>query len=293
MRILVAGGKGFIGRHVVEHLSQAGGHEVSSTIQPGVNDALSVDLLDGDAVKRVIDVVQPEVIINCAGVVGAGANFEDNVSISRNLLEGAAAVDGLKRFVMCGSAGEYGEVAPHELPVKETQALAATNPYSVSKVHEEEFVKAFADNHNMDVVVARIFNPLGAKMASRFLTSGVLRQIEAIRTGEADHIEVGRLDALRDYVDVRDAAAAIGLLATSDTHNYREYNIGTGVSTSTRELIDLILRYTEMPINTPVLQIMPSPEAPTACRADISRIRKDYGWEPHISIADTVKGIVL
>lgn len=291
MKIFVAGGNGFLGSHVSEYLEQS--HEVYRGTRGGERGGIALDLLDRSDVERVMADLRPDVIINCAGVVGVNANFDNNREISKNLLEAAVSARiGLKRFIMCASAGEYGSVPTEDLPVKETQPLAATQPYPVSKVNEERFVREYADENSIDSVIARIFNPIGANMAPRYLIPGILRQINAIRAGEADKIEVGRLDALRDYIDVDDVAEAIGKLAACDAHKFAEYNIGTGIATNNETLVKQLLDFTNMPSTTPIVQICESPETPLACQADITRLTTEFGWAPKRSISETLKGAV-
>jgi len=291
MKIFVAGGNGFVGSHVSEYLE--GTNEVYRGTRVGEGEGIPLDLLDKEDVERVIADVRPDVIINCAGVVGVDGNLDSNKEISKNLLEAAVSAGiSLKRFIMCGSAGEYGVVPPEDLPVKETQPLAAAQPYPVSKINEERFVREYADEHSIDAIIARLFNPIGANMAPRYLISGVLRQVEAIRNGESDKIEVGRLDALRDYIDVDDVAEAIGKLATCTTHEFPEYNIGSGVATDNQTLVKQLLEYSQIPSTVPVVETSENPEAPLACQADITRLENEFGWKPKRSLSETLKGAV-
>ena len=291
--ILIAGSDGFIGRSVYAALNSEN-RNVIGLSRPGLDSDYSVDLLDYDQVVQAMKSATPDVVINCAGVVAVDGVLDANKMISTNLLRAAISTNtNLKRFIMCGSAGVYGVVDVNDYPIKETQPLRATQPYPLSKIAEEDAVRMIGKAHNIDTIVARIFNPVGPGMAPRFLIPGILRQIDDIRHNKADHIEVGRLDAERDYVAVNDVARAISLLALAEVHQYDTYNIGSGTPLKNSQLVDLIL--SEMTMNNDAIKIIETssvPEQPIASHADISRMKEEFGWEPNTSLQDMIKGVV-
>lgn len=292
MKVFIAGGDGFIGRNVSETFASQG-YDVVKTSRRNKGDSfVSLDLLNAIQVGRCLGEIRPEVIINCAGVVDKKNDFEDNVRMSKNLLE-SAAVAGLHihRFVMCGSAGEYGNVSPEDWPVSEETPLRAVNPYALSKIKEERVVHELASKYNTDAVVARIFNPIGKGMPEKFLISGILRQIELIKSKQSNEIEVSRADALRDYVDIRDVGRAFLLMATRE-HQYTTYNVGSGTSTSTGELVRCIIEESGATITIDIKERDNEPEQPVASQADISRLMTEFGWKPEISLRETIRGIL-
>lgn len=292
MKVFVAGGEGFVGRNVCEMLSSQGHNVLKGTRRNGGDSLVQINLLNQKQVEQRLSEIKPDVIINCAGVIDKNGDFEDNVRMSANLL-GSAAVVGLRlhRFVMCGSAGEYGNVAQKDWPVSEETPLRPVNPYAQSKVREEDMVREFASGHDIDAVVARIFNPIGSGMPAKFLISNILGQIEKIKSGENSEVSVGRTDALRDYVDVRDAAKALALLALRD-HRYDAYNVGSGRSTSTGELIRCIMRESGVSADISIRELSDEPERPVASQADISRLVEEFGWRPEIPLRKTIRGII-
>jgi len=292
MKVFVAGSMGFIGRSVSEafeaqnHIVFRGGRSTGDT------SIVNVDLLDPNQVQQVLDEVRPDIVINCAGVIDRNSDFENNVRMSRNLLEAIGAA-GLKlhRFVLCGSAGEYGFVDSKYWPVSENTPLLAENPYALSKVREEAAVRELAELYQIDAVIARIFNPIGTNMPAKFLVSNILEQIQKINYKEADEIVVSRLDALRDYIDIKDLARAIVLMATQE-HRYDTYNIGSGKSTSTSSLLRCILEESGVSESLKTRELADEPERPVASQADISRLRDDFNWTPEIPFRETIKGVV-
>ncbi len=289
MKVFVAGSTGFIGRNVSTAF-EAQGYEVFRSSRVPNQTNITVNLLDSDQVKDTIARTQPDIIINCAGVVGGSGNFEDNVIISRNLLE-AVGNTGLElyRFVICGSAGEYGHVDKHDWPVSEDTPLRATNPYALSKIEEERIVHDLAKEYGIDAVVVRIFNPLGSDMPAKFLITNVLEQIKKVKAGESDTILVGRADALRDYVYIDDVSRALFLLATKN-HKFDVYNVGSGVATSTEELVNCMLG--ESGVNATIVENSPEPEETVASQADISRLEEEFSWKPSKSLKQIIKEII-
>jgi len=297
MRILITGSDGFIGRNVGDafeaYTSPDGDHD--DVFRGSKNPALAdeqhpiLDLSDEAAVREAIEHTRPDVIVNCAGVVAAQNpdDFKNNSRFTTNILKAASGRD-VRRVIVCGSAGVYGQVEADELPVKESTPLRADSPYALSKKEEEEVALSLGDELGVPVTVARIFNPIGPGMGPRFLVTGVLGQLAAISRGESDEVVVGGLDALRDYVDVRDVARALVAIAHGDPKE-RIYNVGSGESTSNGDLVTLILK--ACGVEAPVRDTATAPAVLVACQADISRLTQEFGWRPTVSLQDSVKAV--
>jgi GDP-4-dehydro-6-deoxy-D-mannose reductase len=292
VKILVLGADGFIGTEVSAVLAK------DNDVYEGVyssaekrEDTIRLDLLDKATVLAAIFKVKPQIIINCAGVVENSKKAELNIEFTRNLLESAVS-SGLKftKIIICGSAAEYGSIDPSQLPVKEDAKLNAANDYGRSKLNEVKLALEYKQKYNLPIVIARIFNPIGAGMHERMIIPGILRQVKAIKKGYSDTIEVSRRDSLRDYINVKDVAQAIRALALGQTH-YDVYNIGSGRSTSNQELIDLVLNDFQLDKEPRITETLAKPEPPQAAKADISRIKSDLGWSPEYTIEDSIKEI--
>ena len=292
MRILVAGGNGFIGKAVCAELKLQG-HEVLQGVRNSSDEhTIPLDLLNAAHIEGVLNQTQPTAIINCAGVTGGG-DFEDNVRFTKNLLD---AADGARvkigRMVICGSAGVYGNVKRDQWPVKESTPLSATSPYGLSKIEEENTARKLAKAYGIDLVVARIFNPIGMEMPDRFLLSSIVRQVGVVASGDTDRITLSRADSLRDYIDVRDVARALAILATRD-HQCDTYNVGSGVATATNELVRRIIGAWEIDgSGIAIEETAAEPEDPVASEADISRMKDEFAWSPIITLQDTIEGVL-
>src|SRR5579871_530738 len=171
MKILLLGASGFIGSHVKSVLSQK--HDVlGGTPKPKSKRDLKVDLLDQKTIMAALE-AQPEVIINCAGVVENTARAKLNVEFTSNLLQ-AVDESGLKvrRIIISGSAAEYGPVADDKQAVPENAPLNANSVYGLSKLEESQLALRFRAEKNLPITIARIFNPIGIGMHRRLIIPG-------------------------------------------------------------------------------------------------------------------------
>jgi nucleoside-diphosphate-sugar epimerase len=166
-----------------------------------------------------------------------------------------------------------------------------TNDYGKSKAEETTTALRLGAEYGLPVVVARIFNPIGPNMQSRFLTSRLLAQIDECRQGKRQNIEIGRRDACRDYLDVRDLGAAVVAIAAGDPR-CTVYNVGSGRKTSNGELADLFVQYSQISPVPSIIETQDQPEPPVASQADISRLQEDFGWTPRYSLEQTVKDVI-
>jgi nucleoside-diphosphate-sugar epimerase len=272
----------------------AAGHDVfeANRSTDGKDGTYQVDLLQPVTIGNVLDQVKPEVIINCAGVVDTSQSFDNNRIFTTNILDQISAKRMKPRqIVIAGSAAEYGVVRPQDIPVDEDAPLNATSPYGISKVKETMAALTLGRAYQLPVVVARIFNPIGPGMGPRFLIPRILGQIDEIKRGTRDAIELSRLDSERDCLDVRDAAEAVRALIEGEP-KANVYCIGSGVATSNGQIVKLLLEGSGMPSETPVRETSAEKEPLAACQANIDRIQAEFGWKPVRSIEETIGEIL-
>ena len=295
MRYLVIGSNGFIGKNVAKLLEE-GNEEVFLADRRNTDSGNSVfvDLFDKESIKRVILKVKPDVVLNLAGSV---ENTEKALGINpvftRNLLDVILGLKNMpiKKIIITGSAGEYGEVAGVG-PVNEDTPLSGQSYYAKSKIMETSIAKDYKEKYNLPINIVRIFNPVGAGMHPRFLIPSILRQIEAVNRDEKNYIEISRLDSARDYINIRDIARAIILIAQKKKTKYCVYNLGSGVATSNGELIRQSLQLESSKKNIEVRQTSENSENRVADQADMFRLKSEFSWNPEISLEETIKEII-
>jgi GDP-4-dehydro-6-deoxy-D-mannose reductase len=253
---------------------------------------IQADLLDKSSIKKALTIARPNIVINCAGIVDNSDASLNNIAFTTNLLESINESElKLDSIIILGSAAEYGLVDPKNVPVREDAPLNANAGYGLSKLKESQFALEYSKAKNLPVTVARIFNPIGSGMHHRFLVPKIIAQVNEIISGGKPSIEVSRLDSKRDYINVKDVAGAIAILAERHPRD-KIYNIGSGKATSNGKLIEIILTNFKLPNPPQIIETSGESEQLVAIQADISRFANEFGWEPKFSIEDTIKEII-
>jgi len=308
MRVLVAGGAGYIGSVVTAALL-AGGHEVTvlDDLSTGHADAVpagatlaEVSLHDS---ASVLADVRPEAVLHFAAkslVAASQQQPEDywhtNVGGSLALLEAMRGVD-CRRIVFSSTAATYGE--PETVPIREDAPTRPTNTYGASKLAVDHMLTSYALAHGFAAVSLRYFNVAGAAfgLGERHATETHIIPIALqVAAGERDSLTVYGEDyptadgtCIRDYVHVGDLAAAHLLaLPAPAAGEHRIYNLGNGTGFSVQQVIDAVRKVTGHPV--PVVVGERRPGDPAQLVASSELIRAELGWTPeHTDLAGIVR----
>ena len=188
LRALVTGGQGFIGRHL-GHALRRGGVDVwtlGRTQSPAATDAVHVVLDEGSwdshALDHILEDVAPDCIFHLAGRArGTPAEITHaNVELLDGLLRALRRTGLRPRLVVAGSAAEYGSAIREDEAVRETAICSPQSAYGASKQAQTRAALAYADVSGTSVLVARIFNPLGANMPTHLAIGDFASQIAAM-----------------------------------------------------------------------------------------------------------------
>ncbi len=241
-RALITGANGALGRVLAVRLMADPGWSVAATSRRALAAGLEqLDVQCSDSVARAIARTRPDVIFHLAA--SFSGDFEEayacNVGGTRNLLAALSATACPARIVLLGSAAEYGFVQPDENPIRECQRLRPMTVYGLTKAWQTQLGLMHAAQ-GADVVVARLFNLLADGMSDRLFVGRVHRQITAAQEDPRAIIEVGSLEAIRDYVPVADAVDQILAIAACGSSG-NTYHVGSGRPVRMRDLLSTML----------------------------------------------------
>lgn len=303
-KILITGGTGFAGSHLVEALLAAGQTNIHVTSFSGeagyVGTLLShssihaCDLTNYEQTANLLRDLQPDQIYHLASFAVVGSSFEKaNEVISNNVTLQLSILEAMKRFapkarlLSIGSADSY---EPSTHPRKETDPLRPSNPYAVSKMTQELLSDSYARRHNLDVVLVRPFNHLGERQTPQFVIASFAHQIAAIEKGQQFELQVGNLTAIRDFTDVQDVVKAYILLMESGKSG-EVYNIGSGKGIQISDVLELLTKvaHANIPIVHDPSRVRPI-DVPYVV-ADISKISA-LGWHPTIPLLQTLERVL-
>ena len=284
-RILVTGGNGFLGRHVVDALHEAGATDIAT---PRSSD---YDLRDAGDVRRCLADTRPEVVIHLAAVVGGiGANqanpgrfFYDNAIMGIQLIE-QARLAGVEKFVTAGTVCSYPKFAA--VPFREDDLWDGypeeTNaPYGLAKKMLLVQSQAYREQYGFNAVFLVPVNLYGPgdnfDPASSHVIPALIKKCVDARESGAPYIEVwGTGSASREFIYAEDAARGI-VLATQRYDGADPVNIGAGFEITIRDLVDLIVNVTGY--EGEVHWDTTKPDGQPRRMLDTSRARERFGFE--------------
>jgi UDP-glucose 4-epimerase len=299
LRVLVTGGAGFIGSHLVKALVSRGfsvrvlddlSRGSLRSLDPvlGSIEFVRGDVRDGGVVAGLVRGV--DVVVHLAALVDAFESLSNprlysdvNVGGTLNL---CMASGNVKTFVYASSAAVYGE--PVEVPVREDHPLNPINPYGASKVAGEAYVKTYSNIHGYRPVILRIFNVYGPGQTKSY--AGVIEEFRRrLTTGEPLLIHGDGLQK-RDFISIWDAVEAI-VKAIEVEEAQGAYNIGSGKAITIRELAKLMARIAGRK-NVEIKYTKPRPGDIRVSQADLTKTEKELKFKPKIELEEGLRKLL-
>jgi UDP-glucose 4-epimerase len=312
MNILVTGGAGYIGSHVVEELCEAGervvvfdnlytGHR--EAVDPRAQFVLG-DLKDTEAVKRLFDEHRFDGVMHFASYTLVGESMQqpflylgDNVTNALNLFRAMIDHD-VKRFILSSTANLFD--APERIPIDEKERIVPGSPYGESKFIIERMLHWLDRVHGLRHAALRYFNAAGASprgghgeahLHETHLIPLILQAALGLRekiTIFGDDYPTPDGTCVRDYIHVTDLAQAHILALQALDNGSRTYNLGNGLGYSVKEMIDAARQITGRPIKA---EIGPRrPGDPATLIAGSETIKRELGWAPEFASLEAIIG---
>ena len=306
MKVLVAGGAGYIGSCTVEYLLEKG-HEVAvyDGLITGHREALDPhakfylgNLADKETLQKAMDEFKPEGVIHFAAFIEVGESMKDpgkyfgnNVANAINLAE-AAARAGVRKVVFSSSAAVYG--MPEKVPIQETAPTCPINPYGESKLMFEKVLSWYFKIYGMQYTALRYFNACGATRIhgeDHRPESHLIPLVMQAAEGRRPSVSVYGTDydtpdgsCIRDYVHVLDLAQAHLLALESQLSG--SFNLGSGQGHSVKSIIDTVRKVTGRDFK---VEYGPRrPGDPARLLSDSSLAREKLGWQLKYDNIETI-----
>ncbi|MDR0197823.1 MAG: UDP-glucose 4-epimerase GalE [Oscillospiraceae bacterium] len=315
MAVLITGGTGYIGSHTVVELVGAGKEAVILdnfyNSKPEIIGVLKeitgseikfcdVDIRDEAALEKVFGENAVDEVIHFAGYKAVAESVAKPLDYYGNNVCGAVALLGVmkkfgcKRFVFSSSATVYG--MPEKVPVTETSALSAINPYGRTKLIIEDICRDIYNSDNeWSFSLLRYFNPVGAHESGKLredpngLPNNLMPIILRAATGEIPALDVYGNDyptpdgtCVRDYIHVVDLAKGHVAALNGMKKGVEAYNLGTGKGYSVLEMIETFKRVTGAPLP---YRFVPRRAGDAAqCWSDPSKAKRELNWEAKFDI---------
>lgn len=305
--ILITGGTGFVGSHLLEYLQEIGCENIHLTTynEPSAffterlsqNHLHTIDLTDLPATQKLLEVVAPDYIFHLASLSAVGSSFENaehvlsnNIQLQHTVLQAVRTTCPEARVLSVGSADTYGVSLPGEVPIAEDHVLRPVSPYAVSKASQDLLAGYFAFSHKLNIVRVRPFNHIGERQVAQFAVPAFSKQIVAVERGEQSEIFVGNLSAVRDFTDVRDMVKAYSVLMEAGAAG-EAYNVGSGSGVTMQSVLDMLCDLSSADISVVQDAERMRPLDIPEMIADNTKIRS-LGWQPEISLKKSLERII-
>jgi GDP-4-dehydro-6-deoxy-D-mannose reductase len=299
--VLVTGGAGFVGRHLVRFLKPRSSQITvitSGTIpapEPGIR-YHEIDIRDRDQVCSVVRELRPAHVYHLAAVSAVDFSwdnprltFEVNVLGTYNLFEAAMSLPSPPRILNVSTSQVYARSLE---ALTEESPIAPENPYAATKTMAELLRIQYAKNTNGGIVTARSFNHTGPEQLPTFVLPSMAKQFAEIDLGlRPPKVTVGNIHVRRDFTDVRDVVRAYSALLESGKPG-EVYNVCSGSAVLLSDIIKMFqaLVGVEVTLETDASRVRSS--EPAQILGNRQKIQRDTAWFPQIPLAKTIEDLV-
>ncbi|MEM6696679.1 MAG: NAD-dependent epimerase/dehydratase family protein [Pseudomonadota bacterium] len=274
-QLLVTGASGFLGRTIVKRAKAHGLTSVGTT-------RADIDQNDPAALADLIDTINPNYAIDAAGILPGRGDLQDNVALTRSWLEAIRRALKPPRLVLIGSAAVYGTGSAQDRATREDDPMQPVSDYGRAKLDALQLGRHAFETDDLDVQTGIVFNLIGQGQPDNLAPQVFIRNAVDNAGGEQT---VGRVDTIRDFTDVEDAADALIAMAQRGQSG-DVLNVASGQPTRIRDLLDKLSGM----LGTRWVSDAEQARAGEidVCYGDPSRLLARTGWSPKHNFDDAL-----
>ena len=315
MNILITGGTGFVGSHMIDYI-------LKYAIKPNqklyctkrwMEDTKNVDhiddkrfefidcdLLDANSIRRAVEISKPEKVFHFAAQSFPEVSFkipiitlQTNTVGTTHLLEAIKESDYDPVIVSVSTSEVYGMPEEDEVPIKETNPIRAANPYSISKVGHDLMSQYYYKAYGMKIIITRMFSHEGARRGKQFALSSFAYQVVQNEKGKGDgFIRHGNLESTRTYAHIDDAINAYWVCSNSNKFG-EVYNIGGSETCTVGDALDkLINMSTKKDLKKKLDENRVRPTDTTLQIPDTTKFRHEFAWTPMKNLTNVCEDLL-
>ena len=238
-RILVTGGKGYLGTRLVDRLKSEGAEVYTLSLEPSEDDReYQVDICNAKQVEAMVSKIRPDYVYHLAASLDRQRDFDRyeqimaiNVTGTFNLLKALQQIN-YTNFIFTSSSEVYGN---NKSPFLESMALRSASPYSLSKVQGEHLIMTFSDVYDKNYTILRLFNFYGENMPENFFIPQIISALE-----RNENFEMTKGEQERDFLYVEDIIQALILAAKNSNSHRNIFNVCSGEGIALKQLAEEI-----------------------------------------------------
>tara|TARA_R100001443_G_scaffold39589_3_gene52963 strand:- start:7208 stop:8176 length:969 start_codon:yes stop_codon:yes gene_type:complete len=315
MNILITGGTGFVGSHMIDYI-------LKYAIKPNqklyctkrwmedtknvdhINDDrfefIDCDLLDANSIRRAVEISKPEKVFHFAAQSFPEVSFKiPIITLQTNTIGTTHLLEAIKEseydpvIVSVSTSEVYGMPKEDEVPIKETNPIRAANPYSISKVGHDLMSQYYYKAYGMKIIITRMFSHEGARRGKQFALSSFAYQIaKAEKLVGEQFIYHGNLESTRTYAHIDDAISAYWVCSSSNKFG-EVYNIGGSETCTVGDALDkLISMSTKKDLKKKLDEDRVRPTDITLQIPDTTKFRHEFAWTPMKNLTNVCEDLL-
>ena len=313
MRVLITGGTGFVGSHLLRSYLSLG-YKVYSTIRwrsrlDNVQDIknqvtwIPCDITDSNCTNNIISSIRPHIIHHLAAISYVKYSFSmpsdvlyNNIIGTINILEAVKNYSRKSVLHLAGSSEEYGLVGKDDIPITENQRVRPCSPYGVSKLSQTELGVIYAKSYNLMIAISRAFNHSGKYRNKNFIIPKIVLQGLEIKYHKRKRFELGNISSIRDFTHVKDMCNAYILLARLVRKNpYLSgeiFNICSNKGYSIKDIVDKVSKKLGIEAKIKINKENKRPFDVPILIGSYKKFSKYTNWSPKYTLDDIIDDII-